>query len=67
MKQFEANDFNERMAVLKEDDKFFEVNDLYTMRSELEDYFQSGFCTLAVYKLFGDRIKQAIYLQGLAS
>lgn len=67
MKLYEAKDFNERIALLKDSEDFFPVDDLYTMRSELEDYFQSGYCTLAVYTLFKDRIKQAIYSSSMDS
>lgn len=57
MKLHDAKFFREQMDKLDD----LDTEDLYHMRNILPSFFQDGFCTLGVYKLFEQQIKDAIY------
>ena len=66
MKLFEATTFHKELLRLQAQGvKDFTNDELYKLRLNLSDYYASGHCTVGVFQLFSDLIKQAIYKKSL--
>lgn len=62
MKLPEAQAFGRKMMRLQDGDTL-ELETLYEMRRDIEEYFYSGFCGVGVAVHFRELIKESIYHQ----
>lgn len=64
MNLVEAKAFQAKMQALQ-DGQDLDLDTMYEMRRDLEDWFQSGFCGIGVVYHFRDVLKEAIYQRSI--